>query len=208
MRRSSLRSAASEGGQGAGGEARQGAQAPGRSSRRRRRSATRSGGAAAARGALQLHQGRDRGARGCGAQAPGADQRRARAGRPPTSSGGDAPTGAPASQYGGVVGIAMQYLGTPCVGRRPAASTARASSCTSTRRLASRSRTTPRCSTATAAPSRRSSSPAISSSSAWLQPRDLHRRHQFIHSPHTGDVVKISSITGWYEDTWYGARRL
>ena len=32
--------------------------------------------------------------------------------------------------------------------------------------------------------------------------------NQFIHSPHTGDVVKISSITGWYEDTWYGARRL
>jgi cell wall-associated NlpC family hydrolase len=32
--------------------------------------------------------------------------------------------------------------------------------------------------------------------------------NQFIHSPHTGDVVKISSLTGWYESTWYGARRL
>ena len=52
-----------------------------------------------------------------------------------------------------------------------------------------------------------------------LQPGDLvffnglgHRIYiggnQFIHSPRTGDVVKISSITGWYEDTWYGARRL
>ena len=31
---------------------------------------------------------------------------------------------------------------------------------------------------------------------------------QFIHSPHTGDVVKISSLTGWYASTWVGARRL
>ncbi|MGH3007714.1 MAG: C40 family peptidase, partial [Gaiellaceae bacterium] len=32
--------------------------------------------------------------------------------------------------------------------------------------------------------------------------------NQFIHSPHTGDVVKISSLTGWYDSTFYGARRL
>jgi cell wall-associated NlpC family hydrolase len=30
----------------------------------------------------------------------------------------------------------------------------------------------------------------------------------FIHSPHTGDVVKISSISGWYSSTWVGARRV
>ena len=30
----------------------------------------------------------------------------------------------------------------------------------------------------------------------------------FIHSPHTGDVVKISSLSGWYSATWVGARRL
>jgi cell wall-associated NlpC family hydrolase len=30
----------------------------------------------------------------------------------------------------------------------------------------------------------------------------------FIHSPHTGDVVKISSMTGWYDSTYVGARRL
>jgi cell wall-associated NlpC family hydrolase len=30
----------------------------------------------------------------------------------------------------------------------------------------------------------------------------------FIHSPHTGDVVKISSMTGWYASTYVGARRL
>ena len=30
----------------------------------------------------------------------------------------------------------------------------------------------------------------------------------FIHAPHTGDVVKISSMTGWYASTYMGARRL
>jgi cell wall-associated NlpC family hydrolase len=30
----------------------------------------------------------------------------------------------------------------------------------------------------------------------------------FIHAPHTGDVVKISSLSGWYDSTWVGARRL
>jgi peptidoglycan DL-endopeptidase CwlO len=29
-----------------------------------------------------------------------------------------------------------------------------------------------------------------------------------IHAPHTGDVVKISSISGWYASTYVGARRL
>jgi cell wall-associated NlpC family hydrolase len=32
--------------------------------------------------------------------------------------------------------------------------------------------------------------------------------NQFIHAPHTGDVVKISSITGWYASTFVGARRV
>jgi cell wall-associated NlpC family hydrolase len=31
---------------------------------------------------------------------------------------------------------------------------------------------------------------------------------QFIHAPHTGDVVKISSLSGWYSSTYVGARRL
>jgi cell wall-associated NlpC family hydrolase len=30
----------------------------------------------------------------------------------------------------------------------------------------------------------------------------------FIHAPHTGDVVKISPMTGWYASTYVGARRL
>jgi peptidoglycan DL-endopeptidase CwlO len=31
---------------------------------------------------------------------------------------------------------------------------------------------------------------------------------QFIHSPHTGDVVKISPLSGWYDSTYVGARRI
>ena len=32
---------------------------------------------------------------------------------------------------------------------------------------------------------------------------------QFIHAPHTGDVVKISSLyESWYASTWVGARRI
>jgi cell wall-associated NlpC family hydrolase len=32
--------------------------------------------------------------------------------------------------------------------------------------------------------------------------------NQMIHAPHTGDVVKISSLTGWYAATYVGARRI
>jgi cell wall-associated NlpC family hydrolase len=32
---------------------------------------------------------------------------------------------------------------------------------------------------------------------------------RFVHAPHTGDVVKISSIyDSWYAATWVGGRRL
>jgi cell wall-associated NlpC family hydrolase len=31
---------------------------------------------------------------------------------------------------------------------------------------------------------------------------------QFIHSPHTGDVVKISSLSGYYSSNFSGARRV
>ncbi len=53
-----------------------------------------------------------------------------------------------------------------------------------------------------------------------LQPGDLVFFHglghmgmyiggnQFIHAPHTGDVVKISDLSGWYDQTWVGARRI
>ena len=121
---------------------------------------------------------------------------------------------APPAAYGGVVGIAMQYLGVAlrlgrCVAR--AASTAPASSCSSTRRWASRCRTTRPTSSTTASPVSRDQ----------LEPGDLvffdGLGHvgiyigggQFVHAPHTGDVVKISSLDDtWYGATYVGARRI
>jgi cell wall-associated NlpC family hydrolase len=32
--------------------------------------------------------------------------------------------------------------------------------------------------------------------------------NQFIHAPHSGDVVKISSLTGYYQDNYAGAVRV
>jgi cell wall-associated NlpC family hydrolase len=131
----------------------------------------------------------------------------------PTSSGGDAPTGAPPSQYGGVVGIAMQYLGIPY--RWGGSSPETGFDCSGfTMYVFSR--------VGVSLPHNAAMQYGYGSavSRSELQPGDLvffnglgHvgiyiGGNQFVHSPHTGDVVKVSSITGWYEDTWYGARRL
>ena len=32
--------------------------------------------------------------------------------------------------------------------------------------------------------------------------------NEFVHAPHTGDVVRISTLSGWYLDHWVGARRI
>jgi peptidoglycan DL-endopeptidase CwlO len=32
--------------------------------------------------------------------------------------------------------------------------------------------------------------------------------NEFIHAPHTGAVVSIASLTGWYSDEYYGAKRI
>ena len=123
------------------------------------------------------------------------------------------PAGAPPpSHYGGVVGIAMQYLGTPYVwgGASPAGFDCSGFTMYVYGRMG------------VSLPHNAAAQYGYGSpvSSGDLQPGDLvffdGLGHvglyigggQFIHAPHTGDVVKISSISGWYASTYVGARRL
>jgi peptidoglycan DL-endopeptidase CwlO len=119
---------------------------------------------------------------------------------------------APAAKYGGVVGIAMQYLGIPYVygGASPSGFD---------------------CSgfimyvfgqVGVSLPHNAAAQYGYGTpvDRSQLQPGDLVFFNglghagiyvgggSFIHSPHTGDVVKISSLSGWYDSTWVGARRL
>jgi peptidoglycan DL-endopeptidase CwlO len=118
----------------------------------------------------------------------------------------------PPSKYGGVVGIAMQYLGTPYVygGASPSGF-----DCSGFVMyvFAQIGVSLPH----NAAAQYGYGMPV---SRDQLQPGDLVFFNglghvgiyigggQMIHSPHTGDVVKISSLTGWYSSTYVGARRL
>jgi peptidoglycan DL-endopeptidase CwlO len=131
-----------------------------------------------------------------------------------SGSGGSGSSGSPGpSQYGGVVGIAMQYLGVPYSWGGASPSTGFDCSGFVMYVYAKMGVSLPH----NAAMQYGYGSPVSLSA---LQPGDLvffnglgHvgiyiGGNQFIHSPHTGDVVKISTITGWYADTWVGGRRL
>jgi cell wall-associated NlpC family hydrolase len=129
---------------------------------------------------------------------------------PPTSTA--PPPVAPPATHGGVVGIAMQYLGTPYVwgGASPGGF-----DCSGLVMYvyAQVGVSLPHSSYAQYG----YGSPVARSD---LQPGDLvffdGLGHvgiyvgggSFIHAPHTGDVVKISSLSGWYASTYVGARRL
>ena len=118
------------------------------------------------------------------------------------------------SQYGGVVGIALQYLGIPYVWG--GASPSQGFDCSGLVMYVY---------------AQIGVSLPHHAASQWnygsyvprdqLEPGDLvffnGLSHmglyigggQFVHAPHTGDVVKISSIhDSWYASTWYGAKRL
>jgi cell wall-associated NlpC family hydrolase len=118
----------------------------------------------------------------------------------------------PPSKYGGVVGIAMQYLGVPYV---YGGSTPGGFDCSGFVMyvFAQIGVSLPHNAAA-------QYGYGVPVSSDQLQPGDLVFFNglghvgiyigggQFIHAPHTGDVVKISSLSGWYSSTYVGARRL
>jgi len=119
---------------------------------------------------------------------------------------------APPSQYSGVVGIAMRYLGVPYVwgGASPGGF-----DCSGLVMyvFAQMGVSLPHNAAA-------QYGAGVPVSRDQLEPGDLvffdglgHvgiyiGNGQFIHAPHTGTVVQISSISGWYAATYVGARRI
>jgi peptidoglycan DL-endopeptidase CwlO len=125
----------------------------------------------------------------------------------------EAVASAPDARYGGVVGIAMQYLGVPYVwgGASPSGFDCSGFSMYVFAQIG--------VSLPHHAASQYGMGTAVSKDQ--LQAGDLVFFNglghmgiyigggQFIHAPHTGDVVKISSLSdSWYAATYVGARRL
>jgi peptidoglycan DL-endopeptidase CwlO len=127
------------------------------------------------------------------------------------STEGAAP--APAARYGGVVGIAMQYLGVPY---RWGGASPSGFDCSGLVMYAYAQ-------VGVSLPHYTGAQwgMGVPVSRSDLQPGDLVFFNglghvgiyagggSFVHAPHTGDVVKVSSLNeGWYSSTYMGARRI
>jgi cell wall-associated NlpC family hydrolase len=120
---------------------------------------------------------------------------------------------APDARYGGVVGVAMQFLGVPYVWAGAGPSGFDCSGLVMYA-FAQMGVSLPHSAAA-------QYGTGVAVSRDQLQAGDLVFFNglghvgiyigggQFVHAPHTGDVVKISSLSdSWYAATWVGARRL
>jgi cell wall-associated NlpC family hydrolase len=128
----------------------------------------------------------------------------------PPQTDGAAP--APPSKYGGVVGIAMQYLGVPY---RWGGASPSGFDCSGLVMYVFAK-------VGVSLPHYTGSlwGMGVPVSRGDLQPGDLVFFNglghmgiyagggSFVHAPHTGDVVKVSSMSGWYASTYMGARRI
>ena len=129
----------------------------------------------------------------------------------PTAQADNAPP-APAAKYGGVVGIAMQYLGVPY---RWGGASPSGFDCSGLVMYVFAQ-------VGVSLPHYTGSlwGLGVPVSRNDLQPGDLVFFNglghmgiyagggSFVHAPHTGDVVKVSSMSGWYASTYMGARRI
>jgi peptidoglycan DL-endopeptidase CwlO len=118
----------------------------------------------------------------------------------------------PSSPYGGVVGIAMQYLGVPYVWGGASPSGFDCSGFTMY--------VYAKVGVSLPHNAAMQFGVGVPVSRDQLQPGDLvffnglgHMGMyigggNFIHAPHTGDVVKVSALSGWYDAQYVGARRV